>query len=90
MFCEQPGEVVKKGKSNCRVYLYNETQAPKRTNGSIVTAAIEASETNKRVKGMLRHNVFIYLTYLSLVTNIVVDYMHGCLLGVTKKLELMV
>ena len=85
VFCEQP-EVVKKGKGNCRVYLYNETQAPKRTNESIVAAAIEASETNKRVKGMLGRNVFIYLTYLSLVTNIVVDYMHGCLLGVTKKL----
>ena len=51
-----------------------------------MAAAIEASETNKRVKGMLGRNVFIYLTYLSLVTNIVVDYMHGCLLGVTKKL----
>ena len=35
VFCEQPGEVVKKGKGNCRVYLYNETQAPKRTNESI-------------------------------------------------------
>ena len=83
MFCEQPGEVVKKGKGNCRVYLYNETQAPKRTNESIVAAAIEASETYKRVKGMLGHNVFIYL---ALVTKSVVDYMHGCLLGVTKKL----
>ena len=31
-------------------------------------------------------SVFIHHAYLSLVTNIVVDYMHGCFLGVTKKL----
>ena len=82
MYCEQPGEVVKKGKRNC----YDELQAPKRTNESIIAAATEVSETNKRVKGMHGRNVFMYLTYLSLGTNVVVDYIHGCLLGVAKKL----
>ena len=87
VFCEQPGEVVKKGKGNCRVYLYDESKVPtKRTNESIKAAAAEASTSKKRVKGMHGKSVFLHLAYLSLVTNIVVDYMHGCLLGVTKKL----
>ena len=74
---------MKKGNGICRVYPFEETEAPKRTHESIVGVSLEASETtSNRVKGMLGCTAFIYLTYLSLVNNIVVDYMHGCLLGV--------
>ena len=35
--CEQPGEIVKKVKDNCHVYLYYESKVPtKRTNESIL------------------------------------------------------
>ena len=77
IFCEQAGKVVKKGKGNCRIYPFEETAPQERTDKSILQASIAATETIKRLKGMHGRTVFMCLAYLSLVSSIVVDYMHG-------------
>ena len=84
IFCEQPGEIVKKGKGQVRAYLFEETPFPKRSDQSVMQAATEAAK--QRVKGMYGRGVFMCLSYLSLVSSTVVNYMHGTLLVVTKKL----
>ncbi|XP_076113737.1 uncharacterized protein LOC143082060 [Mytilus galloprovincialis] len=43
-------------------------------------------QTNKRVNGFIGMSVFNYLPNFSLCNNTVIDYMHGILLGICKKL----
>ena len=86
IFCEHPGEMVKKGKGQVRCYPYKDVPSVKRTDESLRIAASQAAETQSKVKGMQGRSVFMCLSYLSLVSSIVIDYMHGTLLGVTKKL----
>ena len=83
-FCEQPGEMEKKGKGRVRCYPNEEVPSVKRTDESLKIAASQAAETQTRVKGLYGRSVFMCLSYLSLVSSIVIDYMHGTLLGVTK------
>ncbi|KAH3879830.1 hypothetical protein DPMN_003737 [Dreissena polymorpha] len=78
------GQSVASGAGHCRSYQYQE-HLEMRTEESIREHAKEARNSRKRVMGFYGETVFMYLTYFSLMNNVVIDYMHGALLGVVKK-----
>lgn len=48
-------------------------------------SATLARNEGRRIDGFFVENVFMYLPYFSMTKNVTIDYMHGVLLGVTKK-----
>jgi len=84
LYCLQKGETVASGGGHCRSYRYQE-QPELRTEDGIKTHAREARNSHKRVMRFYGESVFMYLTYFSLLNNVVIDYMLGALLGVVKK-----
>lgn len=85
LYCEESGRVVKSGKGHCRCYPYNE-DVHFRTKSSIVEAADAAVACGKAVKGFYGKSVLLCLPFFQPEQHIVVDYMHGVLLGINKKL----
>jgi len=85
LYCMESGQVVSSGKGYCRAYLTREQPPSLRTDEMARLNAIQARQTGSRIEGFLGESVLWYLPYFSFVNNIVIDYMHGILLGVTKK-----
>jgi hypothetical protein len=84
LYCHQKGVSVPSGAGHCRSYQY-EDNLDMRTDESVRNHSKEARSSHKRVMGFYGETVFLYLSCFSLVNNVVVDYMHGALLGVVKK-----
>lgn len=86
LYCEEPGVVVESGKGRCRSYPYREVPSKLRKEDELRKNATEAQENGNRIKGFFGKSILSYLPYLSLTDSVVIDYMHGTLLGITKKL----
>ncbi|KAJ8319715.1 hypothetical protein KUTeg_002736 [Tegillarca granosa] len=86
LYCLEPGEVVKSGKGTCRSYINREQPTPARSDESARNCAQIARQSGKRTEGFLGESVLWYLSYFSVTNSVVIDYMHGTLLGVCKKL----
>jgi len=86
LYCEEPGAVVKSGAGTCRAYIAQEEAVQMRTDQSAKGNATMAHQTRQRHHGFIGLGVLHYLPYFSMTNNIVIDYMHGTLLGITKKL----
>ncbi|VDI09445.1 Hypothetical predicted protein [Mytilus galloprovincialis] len=86
LYCLEPGKVVKSGKANCRSYPYRDVDPEPRTKENIKSDAQEAIASGKRVHGINSESVLSCLPYFDVTTNVVIDYMHGILLGILKKL----
>lgn len=86
LYCEESGKVVKSGSGHCRSYPYREEQAKLRDDRSLQQHAKLAQDTGQRHLGFQGNSVIHYLSYFSVTKCCVIDYMHGVLLGVTKKL----
>ncbi|VDI25225.1 Hypothetical predicted protein [Mytilus galloprovincialis] len=86
LYCLEPGKVVKSGKGNCRSYPYRDVDPEPRTKENIKSDAQEAIASGKRVHGINSESVLSCLPYFDVTTNVVIDYMHGILLGILKKL----
>ncbi|XP_022809908.1 uncharacterized protein LOC111346919 [Stylophora pistillata] len=87
--CEEPGIVVKQGKGHARCYPYriHEETSPKRTTNSFLTNAIAAHQgPKKKVAGIFDVTSLALMPWFDIVVGMVPDYMHGCLLGITKTL----
>lgn len=84
IFCLHPGVVVRSGKGHCRSFPFRDE--PMRTTMETKRNAEQALNSRKRVKGMMGISVLNYLPYFLICEYIVIDYMHGVLLGICKKL----
>lgn len=85
LYCKEPGVVVSSGKGTCRSYPYNKTPVM-RSESDARNSAKAARISGQRVEGFFGENVLMYLPYFCMTTNVTIDYMHGALLGVCKKL----
>ncbi len=86
IFCHEVGEIVKSGAGHCRSFPYHASPSVLRTDEDIQNCAKLAQETHRNVDGFLGDSVFNYLPGFSLANNVAVDYMHGILLGIVKRL----
>lgn len=85
--CEEPGTVCKQGKGHCRGYPYPHVNPPaKRSTESVLNSAEEALQSGKVSSGIKDVSVLFGLPYFDPIKGLVPDYMHGVLLGTTKKL----
>lgn len=86
--CEEPGVVVKQGKGHTRCYPYRTpTEAvSKRTHESFLRNGLSGNRENKKVVGVYDVTSLAMMPWFDVVLGMVPDYMHGCLLGVTKTL----
>ncbi|VDI16623.1 Hypothetical predicted protein [Mytilus galloprovincialis] len=87
--CLEPGEVVKQGRGHCRVFPFRENGAPARSSTDILQNGIKATENGKKGKpvlGIKGVSCLHGMDWFDVVYGLVPDYMHGTLLGVTKKL----
>lgn len=87
--CEEPGIVVKQGKDHARCYPYRipEESSPKRTTDSFLANAVAAHHgPRKKVAGIFDVTSLALMPWFDIVVGMVPDYMHGCLLGITKTL----
>ncbi|KAH3855465.1 hypothetical protein DPMN_098032 [Dreissena polymorpha] len=82
--CENPGKVFKQGKGRCRAFPL--LKAPTRTSSSILQNAEEALITSKHVKGLKSVSVLFDIYNFEHEKALFPEYMHGVLLGTTKKL----
>ncbi|KAL5011498.1 hypothetical protein ScPMuIL_004363 [Solemya velum] len=85
LYCMESGKVVPSGKAYCRVYLPREQMPCIRTYDAARESATKSRQTGTRIEGFLGESVLWHLPYFSMVNGIVIDYMHGILLGITKK-----
>lgn len=86
LFCKEEGISVKSGGGYCRSYTFRDEPAAMRCSRDIDDAVNEAVRTGKPCQGFLGKSVISYLPMYHLEKNTVIDYMHGILLGITKKL----
>ena len=87
--CEEPGTVCMQGKGYARGnHLYNDNPAPNRTTctSSVLSNSEDALESGKDCLGVKDVSVLFRLPYFDPINCLVPDYMHGVLLGTTKKL----
>ncbi|XP_042150715.1 uncharacterized protein LOC120844575 [Ixodes scapularis] len=82
-WCEEPGEVVEKGKGNSRVYPAGAAPPKRRTHESFSQHARKArkGEPSCGVKGS---SVLLLLSFFSFNTGFVVDYMHAVCSGFVR------
>ncbi|XP_052212666.1 uncharacterized protein LOC127831685 [Dreissena polymorpha] len=85
VYCMHPGKVVKSGKGHCRSFPYTKEPLLYRTAERIQADGKKAQKDRKKVNGFTGESVLNYLPNFSLDNNIVIDYMHGSLLGISKK-----
>ena len=85
-FCMVPGEVVKSGKGHARAFAFKENGHQERTEENIRNDAKLAQQQKRRVRGFTGESVFLHLLDFNLSSNVALDYMHGILLGVNKKI----
>ena len=88
IFCEKPGYVVKCGKGHTRSFPYRENKPNMRTSETIAQNVLKAVEKSKPICGFLAmgRSIIKHLPFVTLNENCTIDYMHGILLGITKKL----
>ncbi|KAH3836318.1 hypothetical protein DPMN_109688 [Dreissena polymorpha] len=86
VMCEDPGRVYQQGKGHCRAFPLNDSPLALRSPDTVVSNAVEASNTNSIVKGIKSVSVLFGIQYLDPIVACVPDYMHGLLLETTKKL----
>jgi hypothetical protein len=86
LYCENPGVMVDSGTRGGHCRSYQPSNAPLRSDKTIQENASIATETNKVSVGIFGPTVLSHVPNFSLVSGVVIDYMHGILLGVTKKL----
>lgn len=83
--CEEPGEIVKSGKGTARSYppidAYN-----LRNTSKFEDTARKVVATGTEELGIRTLSPLLSLDYFDIVNGVVPDYMHGILLGITKKL----
>ncbi|XP_033747169.1 uncharacterized protein LOC117332391 [Pecten maximus] len=85
LYCLEEGTSVVSGKGHCRSYPYR--SQPTRTSQDIRQAVEEeAVATEKPCQGFFGKCVLNCLPLYSVEKHIVIDYMHGILLGIVKKL----
>ena len=95
--CMQKGETAKtgaNGKGSVYVFPFNavDPKGPRRTDKSILEDAQEAielrknSNLDKHVNGIKGRSWFMTLYSFQLVQGVAIDYMHGLLLRIQKKL----
>ncbi|KAH3755223.1 hypothetical protein DPMN_189913 [Dreissena polymorpha] len=83
--CEIEGVVEKKGKGHTKAFPVSDP-CPLRTSCSILKNAEEAILTGKAQKGIKDVSVLFDVDHFNPVHGVVPDYMHGVLLGTTRKL----
>ncbi|CAC5402567.1 unnamed protein product [Mytilus coruscus] len=86
IFCEEPGLVVKVGKGHTRCFPYREEKPKCRSSISIEQNVLSAIEAKKPVYGFFGRSIIKHLPFIDFHESCTVDYMHGFLLGITKKL----
>ncbi|XP_062566251.1 uncharacterized protein LOC134228602 [Saccostrea cucullata] len=85
LYCEEPGVVVKSGKGHTRSFPYRETKPQLRTRLSIEANVHEAVQSKKAACGFYGRSIITHLPWMEFQENCTIDYMHGFLLGITKK-----
>ncbi|XP_046565271.1 uncharacterized protein LOC124273980 [Haliotis rubra] len=86
--CEEEGETVAHGKGYARHYPYKphfERPASRQSDDIKYLKGPQATRTN-RIKGICGMTGLSSMPWFDVVDGVVPDYMHGVLLGVTKKL----
>ena len=86
-WCCNPGEVVPRGRGNCRVYPFNDEGEQLRTHSSMLKNAREAFHLNDAVLGVKGPTKLVQLPEFDLVSGFVVDNLHCIDLGVTRQLS---
>lgn len=84
--CETPGLVTKKGKGHTKCFPVADP-CPSRSSPSVLKNAEDAIQCSSgHVKGIKNVSVLFDIDHFDPVDGVVPDYMHGVLLGTTKKL----
>lgn len=85
--CEEPGKRALQGRGSTQCYPYRPEgeQSSMRQSKTLKELAHEAS-INARIKGVIGPSGLSAMHWFDYVSMVVPDYMHGCLLGVTKVL----
>ena len=86
IFCEETGVVVKSGKGHTRSFPYREDKPNTRTSKSIAENVEQAVQQKRPVCGFHGRSILKYLPWNEFHVNCTIDYMHGFLLGILKKL----
>ena len=86
--CKQPGRVVSVGKGHTRVYPFDRqhVDGPYRNHEEFKSHGSKAVKEQKHVFGCKGPSWFSYLPNFDEIRGTAVDYMHGVLLGVVRKL----
>jgi hypothetical protein len=85
LYCEEPG-IVKSGKGHTRCFPFRETKPQLRTTLSIEANVNEAVKSKKAAFGFYGTSIIKHLPWMEFHENRTIDYMHGFLLGIMKKL----
>eukprot|EP00112_Aurelia_sp_Birch-Aquarium-sp1_P025623 Seg8607.1 transcript_id=Seg8607.1/GoldUCD/mRNA.D3Y31 product="hypothetical protein" protein_id=Seg8607.1/GoldUCD/D3Y31 len=87
IMCEEAGESAAQGRGTNQSYPYRpqEQRAPLRTSEQIKADAVKATNRS-RIKGVIGPSGLSFMPWYGYAKMTVPDYMHGCLLGVTKTL----
>ncbi|XP_069136597.1 uncharacterized protein [Argopecten irradians] len=86
LYCKEEGSSVPCGGGHCRSYPFRNVPAPVRNSSDLKQDASAAATTSKPSHGILGTSVISFLPLYAIEKHIVVDYMHGILLGIVKKL----
>lgn len=76
---------TKQGKGHVQCYPFQDPPVTLRTSDSILENALSAVKNDTRVKGFYDVTPLVKFLWFDLVLGIVLDYMHGVLLRVTKQ-----
>lgn len=86
IFCEETGVVVKSGKGHTRSFPYREIKPKARTSESIDASVEQAVQQKKPVCGFHGRSILKHLPWNEFHVNCTIDYMHGFLLGILKRM----
>ncbi|KAK3107405.1 hypothetical protein FSP39_013796 [Pinctada imbricata] len=86
IYCETPGITVPSGKGHARSYPYLIDTFQPRTDASVEMNSRLAVDRNKVSVGIKGPSVLHAIPRFSLTKGTAIDYMHGALLGIVKKL----
>ncbi|XP_033110644.1 uncharacterized protein LOC117111758 [Anneissia japonica] len=86
--CEEKGVRTKKGKGTVNAYVYRSPskQAPLRTAERMKQHASQAKVLGKPVFGVKRRSMVSFVKGFNYASDVMVDYLHGICIGVTKAL----
>lgn len=86
LYCLEEGISVVSGKGHCRSYPFRNEPPKLRSSQDIRQAVEDAVATGKPCHGLFGKCVLSCLPMYSAEKHVVIDYMHGVLLGIVKKL----